>query len=76
MNPELQFYGTSGCHLCDEAITLLEAIGNVTWHEIDIANNDTLMTRYGTRIPVLVRSNGSEISWPFGATELSAFLKR
>jgi len=76
MNPELQFYGTSGCHLCDEAIALLEAIGNVTWHKIDIADDDALLARYGTRIPVLARSDGREIGWPFGTTELTAFLKR
>ncbi len=72
---EFLLYGTSGCHLCDEAIALLEAIGNVTWHEIDIADDDALLLRYGTRIPVLARSDGSEIGWPFGATELIAFLK-
>jgi len=76
MNTELLLYGTSGCHLCDEAQELLKALGNVTWHEIDIADDDTLLARYATRIPVLARPDGSEIGWPFGKDELRTFLKR
>jgi hypothetical protein len=73
---ELLLYMTSGCHLCDKATALLEDSGNHTWREVDIADNENLITRYGTRIPVVLRPNGCEIGWPFGRDELEDFLKQ
>lgn len=65
MRPRLILYGTTGCHLCDEAEQQLRQVG-LTWQGVDIADDDLLMERYGTSIPVLVRNdNGAKISWPF-----------
>jgi hypothetical protein len=61
----LILYGTEGCHLCDEASVLLRQLG-LTWQTIDIAEDDTLLERYGKRIPVLSRlDNNDELDWPF-----------
>jgi hypothetical protein len=74
MSNSLVLYGTAGCHLCDEASMLLTQAGLV-WDTVDIADDDILLARYGTRIPVLLRmEDGSEISWPFQQTDLERFI--
>lgn len=52
--PVLVLYGTSACHLCDDAKALLwEITPNISFEEYDIALDDLLFDRYGVRIPVL-----------------------
>jgi glutaredoxin len=77
---QLTLYGTSGCHLCEEAEALLgeahhpqgESIDLVS---VDIADHDEWMARYGMRIPVLRHTNSDrELDWPFGPGELRHFL--
>lgn len=77
-------YGTLGCHLCDDAEALLApllpsvsaAIGTDCEIEcIDIADDDALLERYGTRIPVLRRiTDDVELGWPFDADQAQTLL--
>jgi len=77
-------YGTLGCHLCDDAEALLApllpsvsaAIGTDCEIEcIDIADDDALLERYSTRIPVLRRiADDVELGWPFDADQAQALL--
>ncbi|MEM1111104.1 MAG: glutaredoxin family protein [Pseudomonadota bacterium] len=71
-------YSTSACHLCEQAASMLQAwrdngLGPEIEH-IDIADDDELFERYGIRIPVLGRSDGKELGWPFDMKELGNFL--
>lgn len=73
----LVLYGTSGCHLCDIAESLL-----LPWVEsgllvelIDIAEDDMLLERYGNAIPVLESANGCTLCWPFDALSVEQFLR-
>jgi hypothetical protein len=78
LNPELILYGTSACHLCEEAAAILLPITDaacITMLQVDIADKDELMTRYGLRIPVLA-CNGLELDWPFNAEQIADFLSR
>ncbi|MDC9719913.1 MAG: glutaredoxin family protein [Gammaproteobacteria bacterium] len=73
----LQLLGTSGCHLCELALTLvvecLDPVFNHVEH-IDIADSDELMLRYGIKIPVLRNvENQQELCWPFDSAALKAF---
>lgn len=43
-------------------------------NKVDIATDDTLIERYGVRIPVLRSLAGSELGWPFDAEQLGAWL--
>jgi hypothetical protein len=71
---KLLLYGTSACHLCDEAKALLGAAGAVA-DVVDIAHDERLLERYGMRIPVLRRQDsGTELDWPFDAAALRRFL--
>ena len=52
----VSLYGRPGCHLCDEARTVLERIrAERPFHleEIDIESDDALLRRYLERIPVI-----------------------
>jgi glutaredoxin-related protein len=67
-------YGTDFCHLCDEAEAVVREVG-IAADFIDIAENDALLEKYGTRIPVLQRvDTGEELGWPFDATAITRFL--
>lgn len=70
----LVLYGTSCCHLCEQAKAVLNEAG-VTATHIDIAEDDTLLERYGTRIPVLRRTDsGAELGWPFDEAAVLRFV--
>jgi hypothetical protein len=81
-DPELELYSTSACHLCEQAEALLAVIvpqSRLAWqcYVVDIADDDELLERYGTRIPVLRRCDtGTELSWPFDASQLLVFLDK
>jgi glutaredoxin len=71
---DIQLYGTTFCHLCEEAEAILNQIGIEAAH-IDIAEDDELLEKYGVRIPVLRRvDTGAELGWPFDAEAVSRFL--
>ena len=70
-----KLYGTQYCHLCDEAEIILREIG-IAFDYVDIAEDDDLVERYGTRIPVLQRAdNHAELGWPFNVQEVIAWNK-
>ncbi|HEY3326240.1 MAG TPA: glutaredoxin family protein [Novimethylophilus sp.] len=76
MPSELILYGTSSCHLCEQALTCILPIGqalDLKVREIDIANDVALEETYGLRIPVIA-FNSSELGWPFNAEQVTAFL--
>jgi len=72
-NPQhlmIQLYTTSACHLCELAEAMLDEI-NLTVQMIEIANDDDLVTRYGTTIPVLKRlDTQAELNWPFTTSDI------
>ncbi|MDP1995755.1 MAG: glutaredoxin family protein [Gallionella sp.] len=70
----IELYGTSCCHLCEQAQVILRDAGVVA-KNIDIADDDNLLEKYGVRIPVLRRmDNGTELGWPFDAVAVMQFL--
>ncbi|HET7833815.1 MAG TPA: glutaredoxin family protein [Gallionella sp.] len=75
MQATLVLYGTTGCHLCEEAEAILRRLG-ITATYIDIADDDRLLEQYGVRIPVLKRTdNNAELGWPFDAVAVTRFLE-
>ena len=74
---QLVFYTTVGCHLCDQAKAILQEALHpdlVAVREVDIADDDMLIERYGVRIPVLMREmTGDELGWPFSHGDLVEF---
>jgi hypothetical protein len=67
----LVLYATTGCHLCEQAQQLIIRVLGAPVHEVDIAENELLMTDYAEHIPVLHRlDTGAEIRWPFAAEDI------
>lgn len=72
VNAEL--YGTTRCHLCEQAQEILRQAGIAAIH-IDIVEDEKLLDRYSLRIPVLKRvDNDAELDWPFDADAVLDFL--
>jgi glutaredoxin len=74
---KVNLYGTAGCHLCEQAKELVWPLVlqyQFRLIEIDIADNDDLIERFGTLIPVLTAyPTHRELRWPFTAEEIDAF---
>lgn len=70
----LMLYGTSACHLCEQAADLLTVAGH-SFRHVDISDSDALFARYGVLIPVLRREDGEELNWPFDGAALQCFLE-
>lgn len=70
----LTLYGTTGCHLCDEAEDLLRVAAAsmpLTWEYVDIALDPDLVERMGPRIPVLAsKPSGRVLDWPFSLLDI------
>ena len=64
MTVSLIFYTTAGCHLCEQAESILEAAG-IRFTPVDIEEDLELIKRYGIRIPVVADAEGRELGWPF-----------
>ena len=84
----LVLYSTLGCHLCEQAELLLLALPltePLVVEVVDISDDDALVQRFGTRIPVLGweepgesgaagKKQDSELDWPFDTAAVLAFL--
>lgn len=72
-------YGTGGCHLCEEAESLLLTLARsrpLAWRGQDIIEDEALVTRYGEAIPVLYdRQDQRELRWPFGLLDLVRWVR-
>ncbi|MBF8223807.1 glutaredoxin family protein [Halomonas sp. 328] len=73
---QLRLYTTLGCHLCEELEALLVTLCPVeyTLERVEISEDETLVARYGVRIPVLVAEDGEELNRGFEASRLVAWL--
>lgn len=76
MMTPLILYSTTHCHLCELAHTLLLTLADeYTLEIIDIAEDETLLERYGLSIPVLHRQDTkAELNWPFAVDNIRDFL--
>ncbi|HWV16031.1 MAG TPA: glutaredoxin family protein [Cellvibrio sp.] len=73
----IYLYTTAGCHLCDLARAIVWPLlvkHDFRLLEIEIADDDDLISRYGVRIPVLASSmTARELNWPFTVSDIEAF---
>ena len=70
-------YGTSACHLCEQAEAIISALPSpLNVQKIDIAEDEQLSERYGIRIPVLKSTHTQrELNWPFTTDDLLSFIQ-
>lgn len=76
---QLLLFGTSGCHLCEEANSiindcLLDGLDLII-ESIDIAEFEHWQAQYALRIPVLYHpETQQELGWPFDQTQVKKFM--
>jgi len=78
MTLHLSLYSTEHCHLCEQAIELIDlalAEQDVQYKVIDIVESATLLALYEFKIPVLKREDtNAEICWPFNIQEINRLI--
>ena len=75
----LQIFGTSGCHLCEQAREIIQDCLSDRfdiWIEaIDIAEYEQWQAQYAIRIPVLYHpETQKELGWPFDQAKIKEFI--
>lgn len=75
--PRVLLYSKPGCHLCDEARAVVDAVcaelGEV-YDEIDITSSEALMSAYGEEIPVTFVDGKQHDFWKVDPARLRAAL--
>lgn len=74
MTNTLKLYSTDGCHLCDDAMMLLEKL-NIDYQKVDIIEQQRLVELYSTLIPVVEKRSGASLNWPFSLQQLHEFIE-
>lgn len=78
MKKELFLYSTVGCHLCELAKEQLSPLFDhfpLLLVEIDIADDEKLLEKYGVRIPVIrLADTEKELGWPFDTQQVYEYL--
>ena len=74
-----KLYESEGCHLCEQAKQMLLKTEIPNWgcELIEITTDDSLMIRFGDKIPVLEHvESQAQLGWPFTATQLTHWLNQ
>ena len=75
--PRVTLFSNPGCHLCDDARAVIEAVCTElgeTYDEIDITTSDELMESYGEQIPVTLVDGARHDFWRVDADRLRVAL--
>jgi hypothetical protein len=76
--PRVTLYGRKGCHLCDDARAVVEAVCaelGESWSEVDIDEDPALVDRYGEEIPVTLVDGRQHDFWRVDPDRLRAALR-
>ncbi|MFI6502254.1 glutaredoxin family protein [Nonomuraea typhae] len=74
---EITLYGRKGCHLCDEARSVIAEVAaelGVQWTEIDIDTSAELREKYNDMIPVTLVDGVQHDFWRVSEERLRAAL--
>jgi len=71
-------YGSEGCHLCEDALSLCHQLPMpIMLTIVDIVDEEDLVEHYGKYIPVMQRDlDGKELFWPFDLQQLIEFVSQ
>ena len=71
---KLILYTTDACHLCEQAKTLIFSVIDgtaLTLVEVDIAEDEVLLQKFGLHIPVLESADSQQrCYWPFDSEQV------
>ncbi|WP_312028591.1 glutaredoxin family protein [Cellulosimicrobium composti] len=80
--PPVLLYGRAGCHLCDDARAVVEAVcaeAGVAWAEVDVDAPDAdpaLREQYGEYVPVVTVGGVQQGFWRVDARRLARAVAR
>ncbi len=79
--PQITLYGTSACHLCEDAEKIIRvALPTKLANQLivqDITEHDELYNRYQFTIPVLnIQPENIELHWPFTLNQVAELLRQ
>jgi glutaredoxin len=77
--PRVTLYGRAGCHLCDQARAVIEAVCadlGESFAEVDIDDDPVLLDRYAEEIPVTLVDGRQHDFWRVDPTRLRTALTR
>ncbi len=78
-DPRVRLYAKPGCHLCDDARRVIEAVCadvGTSYDEVDITTSEDLMERFGEQIPVTFVDGRQHDFWRVDPARLRAALTR
>jgi hypothetical protein len=80
MQKEYILYGTSACHLCEEAEVIMSIVlqnHDILYMKKDIVDDEYLLRQYALTIPVLKSvATQTELNWPFTEDAVEAFIRQ
>lgn len=79
MSARVTLYGRPGCHLCDEARSVVARVCadlGETFEEVSIDDDPALQERFGEEIPVTFVDGRQHTFWRVDETRLRAALAR
>lgn len=74
---KILLYSTSACHLCEQALAVIEPLlQGRSLQIVDIVEDEQLMQRYAIRIPVLGLEDAPDVDlgWPFTSEQVQAWM--
>ncbi len=75
--PRLELITKSGCHLCDDARTVVDGVAaglGLVWAEVSIEGDPELANRYGEEIPVILVDGVQRDFWHIDPVRLRTIL--
>lgn len=78
VEPRVILVGRAGCHLCDEARTVIERVAadlGVTWAERSIDDDPRLRAKYAEQIPVTLVDGRQHDFWRVDEARLRSALQ-
>lgn len=79
MPPRVVLVGKPGCHLCDDARTVVEAVcraESAAWREVSVLDDPGLADAYWEQIPVVIVDDDVVGFWRIDPERLRAALRR
>ncbi|MEY2634078.1 MAG: hypothetical protein RIS75_18 [Actinomycetota bacterium] len=77
MSARISLIGKPGCHLCDEARTVIMAVcaeRGESWEEISILDHPELAEEYWTEIPVVLVDGNKVAFWRVSKQQIATAL--
>ncbi len=73
--PRVVLYERDGCHLCEKAGVLLDAmLGPDRYERVDIETDDDLLVAYGHRIPVVTVDGAERLEAPITGPDVRSLV--